>query len=66
MARHPEVAFAGATTGSANLTAGIVCRDDAAFYRYLTNDLGALPAIAHIETAPIIRTIKRAGSMLPV
>lgn len=62
---HPEVAFAGATTGPTNLMASIVCRDDAALYRYLTDSLGALPAIRHIETAPIIRTVKRAGAVLP-
>jgi DNA-binding Lrp family transcriptional regulator len=66
LARHPEIAFAGVTTGSANLTASVVCRDDTAFYHYLTGSLGALPAIRHIETAPIIRTIKRAGAVLPV
>ncbi|MGW4405272.1 AsnC family transcriptional regulator [Nonomuraea sp. NPDC004702] len=64
LAEHPEVAFAGATTGPTNLAASVVCRDDTAFYRYLTDSLGALPAIRHIETAPIIRTIKRAGAGL--
>ncbi|NJP91448.1 AsnC family transcriptional regulator [Nonomuraea sp. FMUSA5-5] len=66
LAGHHEVAFAGATTGPTNLTASIVCRDDEAFYRYVTDSLGALPAIRHIETAPIIRTIKRAGAVLPL
>ncbi|MEV4168117.1 Lrp/AsnC family transcriptional regulator [Nonomuraea sp. NPDC049709] len=66
LAGHPEVAFAGATTGPTNLTASIVCRDDAELYRYLTDSLGALPAIRHIETGPIIRTVKRAGAVLPV
>ncbi|MER6514915.1 Lrp/AsnC family transcriptional regulator [Nonomuraea sp. NPDC001636] len=64
LAEHPEIAFAGATTGPTNLAASVVCRDDTAFYRYLTDSLGALPAIRHIETAPIIRTIKRAGAGL--
>ncbi|GAA3670419.1 Lrp/AsnC family transcriptional regulator [Nonomuraea antimicrobica] len=62
--RHTEVAFAGATTGPTNLSATIVCRDDAALYRFLTESVGALPAIRHIETAPIIRTVKRAGAAL--
>ncbi|MEQ4715871.1 AsnC family transcriptional regulator [Nonomuraea sp. B19D2] len=66
MARHPEVAFVGATTGPANLIANIVCDDDAAFYRYLTESLGALPAIGHTESAPIIRTVKRFGAVLPL
>ncbi|TMS00529.1 AsnC family transcriptional regulator [Nonomuraea basaltis] len=66
LAGHPEIAFAAATTGPANLAASVVCRDDEAFYRYLTEGLGALPAIRNIETAPIIRTIKRAGAVLPL
>ncbi|KAB8196522.1 AsnC family transcriptional regulator [Nonomuraea phyllanthi] len=66
LAGHPEIAFAGATTGPANLTASLVCRDDEAFYRYLTESLGALPAIRHLETAPVIRTVKRAGAVLPL
>ncbi|GAA2213129.1 Lrp/AsnC family transcriptional regulator [Nonomuraea monospora] len=66
LAGHHEVAFAGATTGPTNLTASIVCRDGDALYRYLTDSLGALPAIRHIETAPIIRTVKRAGAVLPL
>ncbi|MFG6193471.1 Lrp/AsnC family transcriptional regulator [Nonomuraea sp. JJY05] len=66
LAGHPEVAYVGATTGPANLMANVVCRDDAAFYRYLTESLGALPAIGRIETAPIIRTVKRFGAVLPL
>ncbi|MEV0233765.1 AsnC family transcriptional regulator [Nonomuraea sp. NPDC050786] len=66
LAGHPEVAFVGATTGPANLIANVICDDDAAFYRYLTESLGALPAIGHIETAPIIRTIKRFGAVHPL
>ncbi|MBB5775805.1 hypothetical protein [Nonomuraea jabiensis] len=37
-----------------------------ALYRYLTESLGALPAIGRIETAPIIRTVKRFGAVLPL
>jgi DNA-binding Lrp family transcriptional regulator len=66
LAGHPEVAFAGVTTGPNNLAASVVCRDDAAFYAYLTESLGTLPAIRHIETAPVIRTVKRAGAVLPI
>ncbi|MBE1588738.1 Lrp/AsnC ligand binding domain-containing protein [Nonomuraea angiospora] len=57
---------AATPTGPANLMANVVCRDDAAFYRYLTESLGALPAIGRIETAPIIRTVKRFGAVLPL
>ncbi|CAK7283819.1 hypothetical protein SGPA1_21794 [Streptomyces misionensis JCM 4497] len=34
-------------------------------YRYLTTRVAALPAIAHLETAPAIRTVRQAGEPGP-
>ncbi len=62
LAGHPEVAFAAATTGPSNLYATVVCPDQQALYRYLTTRVAALPAITHIETAPVIRTVKQAAN----
>jgi DNA-binding Lrp family transcriptional regulator len=64
MAGHPEVSFAAAITGPANLMAAVACRDDQALYRYLTERVGALDGIDRLETAPVIRTVKRAGALL--
>jgi DNA-binding Lrp family transcriptional regulator len=64
IARHPEIGFLGATTGPTNLLASVVCRDDSEFYEYVTTKLGAIEAIQHLETAPVIRTVKRAGALL--
>jgi len=61
-AAHPEVAFCAATTGRANLVVSVVCRDEADLFRYLTERIGALPDITDVETGPIMRTVKRAGS----
>jgi len=61
---HVEISFAAATTGPTNLMAGIVCRDDQALYRYLTERIGALQGVERMETAPVIRTVKRAGTVL--
>jgi DNA-binding Lrp family transcriptional regulator len=61
LAGHPEIAFASATTGPSNLFASVVCADQRELYRYLTTRVAALPAITHVETAPVIRTVKRAG-----
>lgn len=58
---HPEVAFCATTTGRANLTASVVCRDEADLFRYLTERIGELP-VGDVETGPIMRTVKRAGS----
>jgi DNA-binding Lrp family transcriptional regulator len=66
LAGHPEVAFAAAITGSTNLLASVICRDAAALYEYLTVRLGALTAIQHVETATVVRHVKRAGSLLEV
>jgi DNA-binding Lrp family transcriptional regulator len=61
LANHPEVPFVAATTGPTNLMASVVCRDTHQLYRYLTERIGALPAIRQVETAPRIRTLKREG-----
>jgi DNA-binding Lrp family transcriptional regulator len=63
MAGHPEIAFAGATTGPSNLFASVICANQGELYRYLTTRVAALPGITHVETAPVIRTVKRAGNL---
>jgi DNA-binding Lrp family transcriptional regulator len=66
LAAHPQVAFVAATTGPTNLIASVVCRDVNALYRYLTDDVGRLRAVQHVETTPVIRTLKSAGEVLTV
>ena len=61
LAGHPEIAFAAATTGPTNLCASAVCANQRELYRYLTTRVAALPAVTHIETATMIRTVKRAA-----
>jgi DNA-binding Lrp family transcriptional regulator len=63
LAAHPEIPFAAATTGPANLVASAVFRDTRHLYEYLTGELAALPGVTSVETAPIIRTLKRTGSV---
>ena len=62
LAGHPEIAFAAATTGPTNLYATVVCADQQELYRYLTTRVAMLPAITHIETAPVIRSVKQAAN----
>ncbi|MEU7496844.1 Lrp/AsnC family transcriptional regulator [Streptomyces griseofuscus] len=64
LAGHPEVAFAAATTGPTNLYASVVCANQRELYRYLTTRIAALPAITHLETAPVIRTVKQAANRI--
>jgi DNA-binding Lrp family transcriptional regulator len=61
LAKFPEVAYAAATTGPANLAASAVCRDEMEFYEFMTTKVGSLPGVERVETAPIIRTVKQAS-----
>ncbi|MYW95244.1 Lrp/AsnC family transcriptional regulator [Amycolatopsis rubida] len=66
LAEHEEVQFAAVTTGPANLVAAIACRNATHLYEYLTGDVGSLDGIQQMETAPVVRTVKRSGSLLPL
>lgn len=64
MAGHPEASLVAMTTGPTNLLAAVNCRDAQDLARYLTERIASLDAIRSIETAPVIRTLKRAGTLL--
>ncbi|MGK5730769.1 Lrp/AsnC family transcriptional regulator [Streptomyces sp. URMC 124] len=61
LARHPQVPFAAAVTGAANLAATVLCRDQRDLYRYMTEGIGALTAVHLLEVLPVLRQVKRAG-----
>ncbi|HEY3630062.1 MAG TPA: AsnC family transcriptional regulator [Jatrophihabitantaceae bacterium] len=61
MAAHPEIPFVAATTGPTNLVATVVCVDERHLYQYFTHRFAALPGVHAVETAPLIRTVKRAA-----
>ncbi|WP_319945847.1 Lrp/AsnC family transcriptional regulator [Nocardia macrotermitis] len=63
LAEHEEVAFAAATTGATNLAAIVGCRDIDDLYHYIEARLGTIPAVRHLETAPIFHQYKRAGNV---
>lgn len=59
LAAHPEVPLVAATTGPASLMASVVCQDDHALYRYLTQQVAKIKGITNIETVPVTQTVKR-------
>jgi DNA-binding Lrp family transcriptional regulator len=63
LAEHEEVVFAAATTGPTNLQVTAVCPDMPAFYRYLTERLGALDGVERIESAPVLKHVKQLGTV---
>jgi DNA-binding Lrp family transcriptional regulator len=64
LAKFPEVAYAIATTGPANLAACAVCRSQEGLYEFLIDKVGALPGVERVETAPVIRTVKQASPIM--
>jgi DNA-binding Lrp family transcriptional regulator len=64
LARHPEVAFAAATTGSTNLLISVVLPRLKDLYTYITRSVAVLPAVTQIESAPVVRRVKNAARPL--
>jgi DNA-binding Lrp family transcriptional regulator len=60
-ATHPEAAYVAATTGSTNLVTSVVCASVPDLYRYVTERVSTSPAITHLETAPVVRSVKSAA-----
>jgi DNA-binding Lrp family transcriptional regulator len=63
LTRHAEIPFVAATTGASNLMASVLCRDDEALYRYLTERIASLDGVTALEVAPIMGTVKRTATV---
>ncbi|WEH39279.1 AsnC family transcriptional regulator [Streptomyces sp. AM 2-1-1] len=59
LAAHPEVRFAAAVSGRENAVASVHCRDTPHLYTYLTDGIGALSGVQHVETALTLRQVRR-------
>jgi DNA-binding Lrp family transcriptional regulator len=59
LAAQQPISFAAATTGPHNMVAAAITRGTNDLYRYLTTQVGHLPGIQSIETAPALRQLKR-------
>lgn len=59
LAAHPEVHFASATTGQANIVASVHFRSPDELYTYLSERIGALSGIQAVESALILRQVKQ-------
>ncbi|MFD0309163.1 Lrp/AsnC family transcriptional regulator [Streptomyces sp. NPDC127119] len=59
LAGHPEVGFAAAVTGRANIVAAVLCRDTGALYTYLSERIGGLAGVQAVETVLTLRQIKQ-------
>jgi DNA-binding Lrp family transcriptional regulator len=59
LAGHPQIPFAAVTTGPSNLVATGHFDDAYQLYQYLDHQLGALTGVLSMESAPILREVKR-------
>ncbi|MEU0556886.1 Lrp/AsnC family transcriptional regulator [Dactylosporangium sp. NPDC006015] len=64
LATHPQIAYAAATTGPANIAASVICRDLNELYEYIAGDIGSLDGVTSVETAPVVRRVKAGGTLL--
>lgn len=64
VAALPETAYVAAVSGPTNMMASVVTRDTNGLYRYVTEQLGALPGVERAEVAPVFRRVKQAGSLV--
>jgi DNA-binding Lrp family transcriptional regulator len=64
LATHPQIAYAAAITGPANVAASVICHDLDELYEYLATGIGTLPGVSRAETAPVVRRLKGGGTLL--
>jgi len=61
LSRHPQVRFAAATTGAANLLVAVAAEDLGGLYRFLTETVGSIGDVRGLEVTPILSPVKRTG-----
>ncbi|GIF17462.1 DNA-binding Lrp family transcriptional regulator [Actinoplanes tereljensis] len=64
LADHPELAFVGAVTGSANLMASALATDAEALYLYLTTKVAEIDSIQRVEIVPQMVRLKHSHSLV--
>ncbi|MEV7598838.1 Lrp/AsnC family transcriptional regulator [Kitasatospora sp. NPDC089797] len=65
LSRHPQVRFAAATTGAANLLVAVAAEDLGGLYAFLTGTVGAIDDVRSLEVTRILSTVKRTGLVRP-
>lgn len=55
---HPRLAYVAAVTGPTNLVAIALSSSAGGLYEYLSRELAGIDTITHLETAPVLHTLK--------
>ncbi|MFJ5535376.1 Lrp/AsnC family transcriptional regulator [Streptomyces sp. NPDC093261] len=61
LSRHPQIRFASAPTGSADLLVAVAATDLNALYDFLSDTIGSLEHVTTLEVTPILTGVKRTG-----
>ena len=61
---NPQIPFAAAVTGRANLTANIIAADTEDLYSFVTKVLSDIDGINGYELVPLLRRVKHAGALV--
>jgi DNA-binding Lrp family transcriptional regulator len=65
LSRHPQVRFAAATTGPANLLVAVAAEDLGGLYAFLTETVGSIDDVRGLEVTRILSSVKRTGLIRP-
>jgi DNA-binding Lrp family transcriptional regulator len=65
LSRHPQVRFAAATTGPANLLVAVAAENLGGLYAFLTETVGSIDSVRGLEVTRILSSVKRAGLIRP-
>jgi DNA-binding Lrp family transcriptional regulator len=64
LSAHRQTSWVAAVTGSANVVAAVTCRDSSELFGYVTEQLGSLPGVIHVEVVPLLSRLKQAATQV--
>ncbi|MCA1218495.1 Lrp/AsnC family transcriptional regulator [Streptomyces sp. 8L] len=62
LSAHRQTSWVAAVTGAANIAAAVTCRDSTELFSYVTEQLGSLPGVTHVEIVPLLSRLKQAAT----
>jgi DNA-binding Lrp family transcriptional regulator len=62
LSAHRLTSWVAAISGSANIMAAVTCRTGNDLFAYVTEEVGALDGVLHVETVPLLTRLKQAST----
>lgn len=64
LSTHPHTSWVAAITGSANVMAAVTCRNYNDLFAYVTEQVGPLDGVIHLEILPVLTRLKQADTRI--